>query len=77
MKSPFCYIKLHNWKYTKEKHTILDHPKGLSTVRVLVRECKYCGHREHHLLPREDGKLNQWESFDHINKDSIINYKQL
>jgi hypothetical protein len=77
MKSPFCYINLHSWKYTKEKHNVIGHPSGRDVIRVLVRECKFCGHREHHLLPRIEGKLTEWESFDHIDKNSTVEFKQL
>lgn len=77
MKSPFCYIGLHNWKYIKELHNVTGHPSGRDVIRVLVRECKCCGHREHHLLPRVDKKLDKWESFDHIKKDSTVEFNQL
>ena len=77
MKSPFCFIGLHNWKYSKELHNVIGHPSGRDVVRVLIRECKCCGHREHHLLPRLDRKLNKWESFDHVKKDETVEFKEL
>lgn len=77
MKNPLCYIGVHSWKYSKEKHNVTDHPCGRDFVRVFVRECKSCGHREHHLLPRENKRLDKWENFDHIGKDSPVNFKEL
>jgi hypothetical protein len=73
----FCYIGIHNWIYKREKHPIEDHPSGRNVVRVLIRECKCCGHREHHLLPRINGKLTKWMNWDNIKENDIINYKQL
>ena len=77
MKSLFCYIGLHNWKYKKEKHSVTGHPVGRDTVRVLVRDCSVCGHREHHMLPRPNGKLNKWVNYDHISKDATIKFTEL
>ena len=77
MKNPLCYLGLHFWTVTKEKHDVTGHPKGFNSVRVLVRECKFCGHREHHLLPRENKKLDKWVNFDHVGKDSLVDYKEL
>ena len=54
MVTPFCYIGLHNWEYKKEKHPVTNHPEGREFIRVIVRECQWCGHREHHHLPRID-----------------------
>lgn len=76
IKIPFCYIGIHNWEYRKEKHNVENHPSGRETIRVIVRECKWCGHREHLMLPRESKKL-KWESFDHIKKNSPVNFKEL
>ena len=77
MKSPFCYIGLHNWKYIREKHNVIGHPSGRDVVRVLVRECKYCGHREHHMLPKINGNYHTWESFDDVSKNETIEFKKL
>ena len=77
MKTPFCYIGLHNWDYRKEKHKVVDHPHGRDTIRIRVRECKWCGHREHHMLPRENGRFKNWKSFDDIKKDDCIEFKRL
>lgn len=77
MKNPLCYIGLHMWKYSKEKHHVKDHPSGRDFVRVIVRECKSCGHREHHLLPRQNQRLDKWKNFDHIGKDSPVNFEEL
>ena len=46
MISPFCYIAIHNWEYRREKHKVENHPLGRDVIRVVVRECKWCGHRE-------------------------------
>lgn len=77
MKTPFCHIALHNWEYRKEKHKCTNHPDGREFIRVIVRECKWCGHREHHRLPRIDKKFNKWESWDDISSDAVLNYKKL
>ena len=73
----FCYIGLHNWTYKKEKHKVVNHPDNREYVRAIVRECKVCGHREHHLLPRVEKKMSNWTNWDKIKKDDTINYTQL
>jgi len=77
MINPFCYISCHNWEYRKEKHKCTGHPQGRDVVRVIVRECKWCGHREHHPLPRVGRKFTLWKSFDDIKKDDCIDIKRL
>jgi len=77
MINPFCYIGAHNWEYRKEKHECKNHPKGLPTIRVVVRECKWCGHREHHMLPRINGKFTTWKTFDDISEGDCIEFKRL
>ena len=73
MKTPFCYIGIHNWEYRKERHNVINHPSGRESIRVIVRECKWCGHREHHSLPRVGGKFTLWRNFDDIKKDDSVN----
>ncbi len=77
MKSPLCYIGLHFWEYRKEKHQCTGHPNGREFVRVIVRECTCCGHREHHPLPRIGKTLNLWKSFDDVGKNDCIDIKRL
>lgn len=77
MHNPFCYIGCHNWEYRKEKHKCTNHPQGRDVVRVIVRECKWCGHREHHSLPRVARKFTVWKTFDDIKKDDCIDIKRL
>ncbi len=77
MITPFCYIGLHNWEYRKEKHKVTNHPNGRDTIRVVVRECQWCGHREHHSLPRIGKKFTQWKPFDDIGKDDCIDIKRV
>lgn len=77
MKNPFCYIAAHNWEYRREKHKVENHPHNREFIRVVVRECKWCGHREHHSLPRVGGKFTLWRSFDDIKKDDTINFEKL
>jgi hypothetical protein len=77
MKTPFCFISIHNWEYRRELHKVVDHPSGRNTIRVVVRECKWCGHREHHLLPRENGRFVNWENWDSVSKEATLNYKKL
>lgn len=71
----FCIFALHSWKYKKEKHKIINHPSGREFVRVPIRECEICGHREHHLLPKFKG-FTRWRSFDHIEKEQTIIYSE-
>lgn len=77
MINPFCYIGCHNWEYRKEKHPVTNHPNGLPTIRVVVRECQWCGHREHHSLPRVGKKFTQWKTFDDIGKEDCIDIKRV
>jgi hypothetical protein len=77
MITPFCHIGLHNWEYRKEKHQCINHPHGRDVVRVVVRECKWCEHREHHMLPRINGKFGKWKSFDDIRENDCIDIKRL
>ena len=77
MINPFCYIGAHNWEYRKEKHKCTNHPEGREFIRVIVRECQWCGHREHHSLPRIGGKFTKWKSFDDIGKDDCIDVKRI
>ena len=77
MINPFCYIGCHNWEYRKEKHECKGHPLGREVIRVVVRECKWCGHREHHSLPRTNRKFGAWKSFDDISKDDCVDIKRL
>ena len=77
MKTPFCYIGIHNWEYRKERHNVINHPSGRESIRVIVRECKWCGHREHHSLPRVGGKFTLWRKFDDIKKDDSVKFERL
>ena len=77
MKTPFCYIGIHNWEYRKERHNVINHPSGRESIRVIVRECKWCGHREHHSLPRVGGKFTIWRNFDDIKKDDSVKFERL
>ena len=77
MKTPFCYIGIHNWEYRKERHNVINHPSGRDSIRVIVRECKWCGHREHHSLPRVCGKFTLWRNFDDIKKDDTVKFERL
>jgi len=77
MINPFCYIGCHNWEYRKEKHECKGHPLGRDVIRVVVRECKWCEHREHHSLPRTNRKFGAWKSFDDIGKNECIDIKRL
>jgi hypothetical protein len=77
MKNPFCYIGAHNWEYRREKYKVENHPHNREFIRVVVRECKWCGHREHHSLPRVGRKFTLWRSFDDIKKDDTIKFEKL
>ena len=72
----FCIFKIHTWKYKREKHKVTNHPSGREFVRVPVRECSICGHREHHILPKNMGRT-RWESFDHVQGDATIKYSEI
>lgn len=73
----FCFFGLHNWEYRREKHKVINHPSNRDTVRTIVRECKCCGHREHHILPRKKKKFTNWENWDKIKINDTINYTEL
>lgn len=77
MKNPLCYLGIHFWEYRKEKHQCTGHPYGREVIRIVVRECKCCGHREYHSLPRDGGKFNTWKSFDNIGINDCVDLKQL
>jgi hypothetical protein len=77
MINPFCFIGAHNWEYRKEKHKVEGHPQNREYIRVVVRECVWCGHREHHPLPRVERKFTNWKPFDDIQKDDTINFERL
>jgi hypothetical protein len=77
MKSPLCFLGIHFWEYRKEKHQCTGHPNGREFVRVIVRECTCCGHREHHPLPRIGKSLNLLKSFDDVGKNDCIDIKRL
>jgi hypothetical protein len=72
----FCILGLHSWKYKREKHRVTNHPEGREFVRVVVRECEVCGHREHHLLPKHAG-FTRWTNFDHVAGDATIKYEEI
>jgi len=73
----FRSIQAHNWEYRREKHNVEGHPQGRDVIRVIVRECKWCGHREHHSLPRVGRKFTLWKDFDDIKKDDTIKFEKL
>ena len=77
MRTPFCYIGAHNWEYRREKHKVENHPNNRDVIRVVVRECQWCGHREHHTLPRVGRKFTQLKDFDDIKIDDTINFEKL
>ena len=72
----FCIITFHSWKYKREKHKVTNHPEGRDCVRIPVRECEVCGHREHHLLPKHKG-FTRWVNFDHVLPDGTIKYEEI
>lgn len=72
----FCFLRLHSWKYRREKHKITNHPEGRDCVRIPVRVCEVCGHREHHLLPKHKG-FTRWVSFDHVAGNATIRYEEI
>lgn len=71
MKLPFCFIRLHLWKYKKEKHKVENHPANREHIRVIVRQCKWCGERECHPLPRVNQKLNNWEKCNFTETETL------
>lgn len=72
----FCFLRFHSWKYKREKHRVTNHPEGRETVRIAVRVCEVCGHREHHLLPKHKG-FTRWVNFDHVAGDATIRYEEI
>lgn len=77
MKNILCFLGLHFWEYRKEKHNCTSHPHGRNVIRVVVRECNWCGHREHHSLPRQGKKFNLWKPFDDIGINDCVDIKRL
>jgi len=73
----FCFFGLHNWSLKREKHLCKNHPNDRKEIRVIVRECKWCGHREHYSLPRVDRKFTSWRSFDDIGISDCVDIKRL
>jgi len=66
----FCRIGLHYWKTKKEKHEVVDHPKGRKHIRVNVRECKFCGDRQYWSLPdKNDNRV--WKPCSFKKNDKI------
>lgn len=72
----FCIFGIHSWKYKREKHRVTNHPEGREFVRVPVRICDVCSHREHHLLPKHKG-FTRWVGFDHVTGDATIKYEEI
>ena len=52
----FCKIGLHWWKTKKEKHEVIDHPKGRKHIRVNIRVCKFCEEKQYYSLPDKQDK---------------------
>lgn len=72
MKTPFCFINLHFWKYKKEKHAVKDHPQHRENIYVNIRECTCCGKRQHHLMPMTDGRMLNWKDCTFDDCETII-----
>lgn len=77
MKNPFCHFGIHRWEYRREKHNVKGHPTGRECIRVIVRECKWCGHREHHMLPRANGRFHDWRPFDDVKKEDEVEFNRV
>jgi hypothetical protein len=71
MKTPFCLINWHHWKYKKEKHQVTNHPNNRTHIYINIRECSCCGKRQHHMMPMINGHMKNWKDCD-FNRDAII-----
>jgi hypothetical protein len=72
MKTPFCLINWHHWKYKKEKHAVKNHPTNRENIYVNIRECSCCGKRQHHMLPRINGRMLNWRDCKFDSNATII-----
>jgi hypothetical protein len=66
-----CFLGIHQWNYKREKHPVIGHPSGRDCIRIPVRECKKCGHREQHMV-----RFRPWKAFDEFSEDAVINLKK-
>jgi len=65
-----CRIGFHWWKTKKEKHQILNHPKGRKHIRVNVKECRFCKDRKYYSLPDEN-QIRVWKPCSFNKHDKI------
>ena len=70
-----CKIGLHWWKTKREKHEVIDHPKGRKYIRVRVKECKFCGERQYYSLPYNNN-VQKWKPC-HFKKNDKIKLDQI
>lgn len=68
----------HRWKYYRETHVITGMPGGRNclTMTIDMRECKICGRREHHMMPKRNGRRNNWK-LAKFGPNDVINMKQI
>ena len=58
-----CRIGIHNYFHYYENNRLVGLPGGDTYYKVPVRECKVCGYREHHLMPKQNGNCYNWKPY--------------
>lgn len=71
-----CYLGIHFWNTSKEKHKVVDHPSGREYIRVIVRECEHCGKRQYIWRNLKKNFGFRWKTCI-FTKDSTINFKEI
>jgi hypothetical protein len=62
IKQILCSLELHNYDYFNKKVTY-DIDNELKEFNTPIRECKWCGKKQHHMLPMRNGTHSNWKSF--------------
>jgi hypothetical protein len=72
----FCKLGFHLWKTTKEKHSVINHPHNREFIRIIVRECQFCGERQRWIVSDDSHTESRWEPFPFQIGD-LINYENI
>ena len=75
MKKILCKLNLHNFKYYSENMKC-DGLKHIENINVPIRECKWCGIREHHLMPKINLNEIKWKPY-HYKKGETIQLEKI
>ena len=72
----FCKLGFHRWKTTKEKHSVINHPHNREFIRIIVRECQFCGERQRWFVSTEISEKGMWKKFN-SNFGDVIDIENL